>query len=98
MRVQIALNQPFMNRSFATLHEKGRSLRVYSLWSLACQRSSGLGAVSPEISLAREPFGHHPMLPPVRRARRTDSFLCAVLPSRPEGGVMHVVYERCCGL
>ena len=45
-----------MNRSFATLHEKGGSLGVYSVWSLACQRSSGLGAVSPEISLAREPF------------------------------------------
>src|SRR5215813_13523858 len=32
------------------------------------------------------PLWHHSWLPPVRRARRTDSFLCAVLPPRSEGG------------
>lgn len=64
-----------------------------------CQRSSGLGANSPEISLAREPFEAPPSVAADEASTMNRLFELRGSPAKGrKERIMEVVYDCCCGL
>ena len=66
---------------------------------MAWQRSSGLGANSPKISLTREPAAAPPSVAADQASTMTRLFLVRGSPATTEKeGVRHVVYDCCWGM